>query len=77
MSAPATTRQCYHCRALAENGERCSACGWPDPVAQPKQHIAWLKRYIKRAEAAAKRAGIDTRKMKVGEAMKKIKAARR
>jgi hypothetical protein len=77
MSAPVTSRNCYHCKALCHKGERCLSCGWPDPEAQPKQHIAWLKRYIKAAERAAKRAGIDTSKLKVGEAMKRLKGARR
>jgi ribosomal protein L22 len=77
LSGADTTRICYHCKALCARGQKCHACGWPDPETQPKKHIAFLKRYIKAAEAAAKRAGIDTSKMKIGEAMRKIKAARR
>lgn len=69
-------RTCYSCRALARSGQRCGQCGWPDPVAQPKQHIAYLKREVTRIERAAKRAGVK-KLDSIRVARQKLKAARR
>jgi hypothetical protein len=74
MSGANDARSCYNCKALCRKGSRCPQCRWPDPEAQPKQHVAWLRRYIHNAERAAKKAGIDTSKIGVGDAMKKLKA---